>query len=157
MSVLSNVATRDRGLVQGGYGYVGVCLDSVAIVQAAVLGGGQTTIFPLLLTGQARSDLLNVARTMERRLRAGSPWRPALTAVVQAILNLDTDVDIPPKHASGACQRLLHTLPVESVFRQTHVARRQVEALMAMMQERYSEHLSGQNFPRTNAGTAAPT
>lgn len=51
-SVINVTADRLR-LPSGGYGFLGVCNDSVAMVQAAL--GEPVTQFPCLLAGQAKT------------------------------------------------------------------------------------------------------
>ncbi|GBG31254.1 Hypothetical Protein FCC1311_074752 [Hondaea fermentalgiana] len=139
VSILSNVASRDTGLAQGGYGYVGVCLDSVAIAQAAVLG--ETTIFPLLLSGQARNDLLSVAHRMLENLENEKDKSPeqvdAVRKVISSILTLETDIDIPPKFAHAACTRLIQTLPAHSCFELVHRATAQARKLQQFLDISY--------------------
>lgn len=143
VSVLSNVASRDTGLAQGGYGYVGVCLDSVAIAQAAVLG--ETTIFPLLLSGQARTDLLSVAHRMITNMRerdgADETMVKSTERVIGSILNLETDIDIPPRFVHAACQRLIQTLPDHSCFKLVYKATDEARKLQEFMQTSYHKKL----------------
>jgi len=145
LSVLSNTAARDKGLVEGGYGYNGVCLDSVAIVQAAVFG--QTSIFPLLFSGQARMDLLNLARKLDNKMSPHSMYKGTLKRVVSATVNLDTDIDITPRQSIKACKRLEQTLPAHSVFKLAHKARMQANHLMRFMEREYNlkEEVDDQN------------
>lgn len=57
---VTNVAADRLRLPNGGYGYLGVCNDSVAAVQAAL--GAPVTMFPCILAGRAKATM---ARTYQ--------------------------------------------------------------------------------------------
>jgi len=127
MSLLANVASVESGLAIGGYGFLGVCLDSVALLQYAVKGS--SSLFPLLQAGQGRMILLQLALRINKTLGmeiGGSP----LDALTHALLELETDIDIPPKRVKPSCERMLATLPVKSVFKLVLVGRNQASDLI---------------------------
>lgn len=51
----SNRMADERHLPSGGYGYLGVCLDSVATIQAGL--GQAVTMFPCNISGQAKTRM----------------------------------------------------------------------------------------------------
>jgi hypothetical protein len=61
----TNIAADRLRLPNGGYGYLGVCNDSVAAVQAAL--GEEVTMYPCILAGRAKATM---SRTYEVRAAA---------------------------------------------------------------------------------------
>jgi hypothetical protein len=143
MSVLSNVAAQQTSLAMGGYGFLGVCLDSVAVLQLAI--GAKCTIFPLLLSGQARAIMLSVAQRMRaalaRRRQPGlarpSPEEDTVRNVQLALVQLHSDIDVPPKYVSDTCDRLVASLPPRSLFAIVAKARAQAAELASYMRAEY--------------------
>jgi len=135
MSIMTSVASRREGLVGGGYGYTGVCLDSVAVVQAAVFG--DTSIFPMLLSGQARTDILKIAIQAKNELAKSREAVGALEKIINSIVHLDTDIDITPKHTKDACRRILATLPDDSMYELIGKGRKQCMEVMGHIDTHY--------------------
>lgn len=55
-SLLSLTWNPRRRLPNGGYGYLGICMDSAAAIQQALTG--QVTLFPLVLCGKVKSRVM---------------------------------------------------------------------------------------------------
>ncbi|KAI8472352.1 MAG: hypothetical protein J3K34DRAFT_392383 [Monoraphidium minutum] len=68
--VLNVAGQRDR-LLFGGYGYLGVCIDSAAAVQQALTG--RCSLFPLVLGGEAKMGLMAAYHTAAGGVAAGAP------------------------------------------------------------------------------------
>lgn len=95
-----NTTARERRLFGGGYGILGVCQDSVALVEAVLTG--DTNLFPLLMDHEL------VASALEQRSDAASPReRERLEALRTALAALPVD------NAVGAttAKRVLASIP----------------------------------------------
>jgi len=138
LSVIQNTAAKVGELGMGGYGYLGVCLDSVAICQYAVMK--KTTIFPLLLCGQPRMLIINVARKIRAGMQSqnqNTSFEAVVTNIIRAIVNLSTDVDIPPKNICDALDRIEKSMPSKSIFSLVKISRKQASELREHLQNEY--------------------
>jgi hypothetical protein len=61
-SAALNVAASEEQLLMGGYGALGVCIDSVAAIQQSI--SGKCTLYPLILGGDAKMGLLSCYKTI---------------------------------------------------------------------------------------------
>jgi len=126
-SVIVNKCAAESQLMLGGYGYTGLCLDSVGIVEMAV--DSSCSVFPLLMCGQARVALQHsIAHDLEDYSDYSIEMRKAL---LDAVANLPSDVVIGPKELPDACRRLISSNPGQgkSVFRQLNKCYRQIREL----------------------------
>lgn len=103
----------------------GVCLDSAAAVQQALLG--RTTIFPLLLGGEAKFALMSVYAAAEQ---AGWAYAEEAAALRAALAALPCDALQEPATAADAARRALATLPERSTFTAVAACRRTLEAAL---------------------------
>jgi hypothetical protein len=105
----------------GGYGGLGVCADSVAAVEYALRG--RTTIFPLLMRGDAKTGLLYVIhehirtrlstyieakeiRENEHRLRLVEEFLDWINIFARALIRLPNDIQVEPHEISDSLDRI---------------------------------------------------
>lgn len=82
-----------------GYGMLGVCLDSVALIQQAM--AGRCTIFPLLLGGEAKFSLLALYR---QAAAEGWSYAPEARQLAAALAALPCDALQEPATAADAAR-----------------------------------------------------
>lgn len=130
-----------------GYGHIGVCVDSVAAIQQAMLGS--CTLFPLLLGGEAKSGLMSLYRDAqqpqqqhgEQQLdggeqqqggKAAARWEYSdeAAALQAALAALPFDAIQEPTTAVNACRRALACLPERSPFAAVAMCRRSLQAAL---------------------------
>jgi len=148
---LNITATRSR-LPNGGYGYLGICMDSTASIQMALTG--KTTLFPLILGGQVKTCVMLLYKELEAELAAGG--HPELASAAAAlrlgISNLPTDIVHQPKDTADICGRLLAILPEKSPFALIARSRSKVRKLKAQMEAlKADESSNGLLFQRTRS------
>ena len=127
LSAINNELVSELGLAAAGYGYTGVCNDSVALVEAATFGLENLSVFPLLLAGQGRTDMI---RLVKKRIPSSKArQRHALQRILAAIENLPCDIDTTPKEVKDTCRRICAMLPEEEdcPFELISVVRRQTQ------------------------------
>lgn len=115
-----------RSNILAGYGHLGVCLDSVAVLQQAMLG--RTTIFPLLLGGEAKMALISLYHEAQQE---GWSYTSECSALRQALAALPCDALQEPASAAAAARRALGCLPKQSVFTAVAECRRSLDAALA--------------------------
>jgi hypothetical protein len=113
-----------------GYGYVGVCVDSVAAIQQAMCGS--CSLFPLVLGGEAKLTLMSLYKSLREQ-----GWEyGAEAAVLQAALAaLPCDAIQSPQSAAGAARRALACLPPTSVFQGVAECRSMLHAALEKAEE----------------------
>lgn len=126
---LNSAGQRD-GLLLGGYGLLGVCLDSVAAVQQAA--AGVCTLYPLLLGGAAKAGLVALYR---QAAAAGWVYAQEAEALAAALTALPCDALPEPAAAACAARRALACLPAKSLFVRVGACRKGLEAALAAAQE----------------------
>lgn len=131
---IGNTAAQRHRLLFGGYGYSGVCLDSVALIQQALLG--RCTLYPLLLGGEAKFSLMQLY-CQAQAVQGGSTWQYAAEAAElgAALAALPCDAIQEPRTAADAVRRALACLPQRSVFAAVAVCRRGLEASLKAAQQ----------------------
>lgn len=127
LSAVNNELVSKLGLAAAGYGYTGVCNDSVAIVEGATFGLDKISVFPLLLAGQARTDIIQMIK--ERMLSSPPQQRYALERIQQAVTNMPCDIDTTPGEVKDTCRRICAMLPKEEncPFELPSIVRRQTQ------------------------------
>ena len=96
----------------GGYGTLGFCIDTTALVQQACWGHCQ--LFPLLLGGAWRERLSRCAHTLRTQLPASH--QAAVDRYLEALNQLPLDVSLHGRNAEQAWQRLRSSQPSSSPF-----------------------------------------
>jgi hypothetical protein len=114
MALIHNLEGSERRLLHGGYGSLGFCIDSSALLQQAV--EGQCQLFPVLLGGIWRERLALRCGAVARELPLSTEHRQALERYRQALEALPLDGSIQGCQAPAARQRLLSCQPVSSPF-----------------------------------------
>jgi len=114
--VLNSAATRQK-LPRGGYGLIGTCNDSLALVEMAMWG--QTNIYPLLSIGKYCTYLVREAKRCVSRFEEEK--RDAfmindMKSIHKALLSLPSDLVAVPKHSGDAVRRMLHCMPPSMPF-----------------------------------------
>lgn len=127
-----NCASTDGQLLLGGYGYLGVCIDSVAVIQQAL--ANECTMYPLLLGGTAKMMLLNAYESIQKKAsKAGSAWEFHKEAELlrTAMIRLPCDGIVEPSAALGTARRALACLPKKSVFKAVKKCKVELEEALA--------------------------
>mmetsp|Transcript_12960 Transcript_12960/g.39899 ORF Transcript_12960/g.39899 Transcript_12960/m.39899 type:complete len:601 (-) Transcript_12960:196-1998(-) len=112
MNVYNYIASK-WDLPVGGYGYTGVCLDGIGLLQQVVKG--EATIFPILVGGGVKTEL---AQTFELFAEQCIEKRDhdMFLKLLNALHALPCDVLIEPSVAEQACRRMISTLPSTTPF-----------------------------------------
>ena len=108
IAMVHNHEASERQLLHGGYGSLGFCIDSSALIQQVMEGRCQ--LFPVLMGGIWRERLL---RRVEQLGAAAAPW---LEPYRQALHDLPHDGSLHGSAAASAQQRLLACQPLSSPF-----------------------------------------
>ena len=108
IALVHNHEASERQLLHGGYGSLGFCIDSSALIQQVMEGRCQ--LFPVLIGGIWRERLL---RRIEQLGAAAAPW---LEPYCQALHDLPHDGSLHGGAAASAQQRLLACQPLSSPF-----------------------------------------
>ena len=126
-----NVAGAEGHLLFGGYGALGVCIDSVAAVQQVLTG--TCTLYPLILGGEAKIGLLTCYKWVQKKAAAGGTdgkWKYDEEArkLRDALNALPCDGIVEPGVAAATARRALACLPQRSVFAAVKRCRESLEA-----------------------------
>jgi hypothetical protein len=108
IALVHNLEASEQQLVKGGYGSLGFCIDSSALIQQVMEGRCQ--LFPVLLGGIWRERLRWRCGQLEPQ---AGPW---LQAYRQALLDLPHDGSLQGSAADQALQRLRQCQPISSPF-----------------------------------------
>jgi hypothetical protein len=142
-----NALGTEMELPFGGYGLLGVCNDSAALLDCAIRG--ETNMYPLVSTGRF---LLHIARRA-LRLREALLDIPGLEQevhdtkrLITAACNMDSDLHTSPSHLVGAAKRYLATNPKVAHFQ---ISQESAEILTnsSKMYEEYVESPDDAGFP----------
>ena len=128
MSIISAVtnaqADADR-IVLGGYGYFGVCCDSVALLQTTLGEKRGTTIYPLLLGGGAKTCLMNAYREFAR---THASYKKDAMRLRDSLQHLPCDIVVDDP---GSCaRRCLSSLPTKSIFTAVDAIRERLQQIL---------------------------
>lgn len=114
IALVHNLEASDRHLLIGGYGNLGFCIDSTALLQQALRGS--CDLYPLLLPGLWRERLDRRCAGLVATAALPEGLRAASVAYRQALVALPLDLS-PHGAASGdARRRLQASLPRRSPF-----------------------------------------
>lgn len=108
IALVHNLEASERQLLHGGYGSLGFCIDSSALIQQVMEGRCQ--FFPVLMGGIWRERLL---RRVNQLGSAAGAW---LEPYRQALQQLPHDGNLHGSAAASAQQRLLACQPLSSPF-----------------------------------------
>lgn len=106
MALVHNSVASELQLRWGGYGTVGYCIDTTALVQQALLD--QCNLFPLLLNGIWRERLLRNSQRL--------PSSSALQRYQKALMELPLDLSHHGSSSAEAWRRLQGCQPLSSPF-----------------------------------------
>ena len=117
ISLVHNKVATDMKLQMGGYGSLGFCIDSSALLQQA--STGKCDLYPVLLTHQWRYRLAACSSLLRRQLgaRLSEQHDNASTAYNSALEQLP--LDLSPRNgdeSEQARRRLRTSLPISSPF-----------------------------------------
>ena len=122
MALVHNNLASGLGLRYGGYGCLGFCIDTTALLQQAM--NGRTDLFPVLLSGIWRERLTRMARDLQERLALQpggcglqSGHERALTRYLEALETLPLDLSHHGASCADAWRRLTACQPSRSPFR----------------------------------------
>ncbi|CAM9864408.1 unnamed protein product [Chrysoparadoxa australica] len=91
ISVCANLTAHEGKFPMGGYGSVGICLDSTAVLMSAVMG--ECRVFPLLLGGAFKEHLIDKCREMmEVPLTNARYPRSDWTRLLRAYIEIPNDI-----------------------------------------------------------------
>jgi hypothetical protein len=115
MAAIHNREASRLHLWAGGYGTLGFCLDTAALLQHGMRG--RCDLFPLMLGGVWRERLLAGSRALELDVEnLGEEHRVALDRYRNALEGLPLDISHHGCSLPDAWRRLLATLPAASPF-----------------------------------------
>ena len=114
------VGCDSRGRVAaGGYGYLGVCHDSVAIVQAALQQ--EVTLFPCLLAGEAETIMSQMYKARRPRTSCMPPHCVATGALcIMHVVKLKPRHAVPASTAANTPESMRHPKRRETVPSASH-------------------------------------
>ena len=108
IALVHNLEASEQQLLHGGYGTLGFCIDSSALIQQVM--EGRCDLFPVLMGGIWRERLL---RRVNQVGAAADPW---CEIYGQALMDLPHDGSLHGCAAKAAQQRLLSCQPLNSPF-----------------------------------------
>jgi hypothetical protein len=108
IALVHNLEASERQLLHGGYGSLGFCIDSSALIQQVMEGRCQ--LFPVLMGGIWRERLMRRAHQVAA---VAGPW---LEPYRQALQELPHDGSLHGSTAASAQQRLVACQPLSSPF-----------------------------------------
>ena len=108
IALVHNLEARDRQLRIGGYGALGFCIDSSALLQQAL--EGRCDLFPVLISGIWRERLQRRSRAIDARTGCN------LEHYRQALEQLPHDGSSHGNAARAAQRRLIASQPISSPF-----------------------------------------
>ena len=114
MALVHNLEATDRHLFHGGYGPLGLCIDSAALLQQGL--EGRCEVFPVLLGGIWRERLHRRSQTVLARASLGEEHRAALVRYQEALAALPFDGFLQGAEADRALARLRTSQPSNSPF-----------------------------------------
>ena len=109
-----NLEASESHLRLGGYGSLGFCIDSTALLQQALCG--RCDLFPLVLPGLWRERLLRRCSALEGAGAMHASALPALEAYRRALVTLPLDFSHHGTSSADAWRRLQASLPLRSPF-----------------------------------------
>jgi len=129
-TVLNCVGTR-MNMPFGGYGLTGVCLDSCAVLEKALLG--TISSFPLLNINRFHMHAIREARSfLDALITSGDSRAADMKAVLASMESLPSDNAATPSNASDTARRIIATTPETMPFK---VMERSVDACKAIIAE----------------------
>ncbi|MFO0057486.1 MAG: hypothetical protein ACK55B_06655 [Cyanobacteriota bacterium] len=114
MALVHNLEASERHLLHGGYGPLGLCIDSAALLQQALEGRCQ--VFPVLLGGIWRERLLKRSQRVLATAPLGEGQRRTLEGYQRALGALPYDGFLQGAGAAQALERLRACQPSSSPF-----------------------------------------
>ncbi|MGA1304280.1 MAG: hypothetical protein ACO3ZD_09595 [Cyanobium sp.] len=114
MALVHNLEATDRHLFHGGYGPLGLCIDSAALLQQGL--EGRCEVFPVLLGGLWRERLQRRSRAVLASNPLGEEHRAALERYQEALAALPFDGFLQGAEADRALPRLRACQPGSSPF-----------------------------------------
>jgi hypothetical protein len=109
-NILNGLAS-ELELPFGGYGVTAVCNDSAAIIQQCIYG--KSYIFPLTSIGRYMQRTLRYSKSLDHKLQSLHDMEEELRdmdALMEAMMELPSDINSTPANAADAAHRALHTL-----------------------------------------------
>ncbi|MEB3296871.1 MAG: hypothetical protein VKL23_04985 [Cyanobacteriota bacterium] len=114
IALVHNLEASERALQRGGYGTLGFCIDSSALIQQAL--EGRCELFPVLLGGIWRERLEQRAGHLAAAGQLPAAHGQALERYRQALAQLPLDLALHGQAARDAHQRLRGCQPLHSPF-----------------------------------------
>jgi hypothetical protein len=126
IALVHNLEASDRQLLRGGYGTLGFCIDTSALIQQALEGRCQ--LFPVLLGGIWRARLHRRAERLAVEGSLPEAHRLALERYRIALAALPLDLSITEADGEAARQRLRASQPATSPFLLVQRLQQQLQA-----------------------------
>jgi hypothetical protein len=133
--LLLNIVGTELELPFGGYGLVGVCNDSAAIMEYIL--HGKTHIYPLTAVGKYSVQVMRKAKQLQSILKSIAGYSEEVQSIddiLWAMKTLPSDIHACPSCMVGAGTRMLHCLPAELPFKLMQSCKRVSEQLVAEAQ-----------------------
>lgn len=111
ISAVTNAVADIDNIVVGGYGFMGVCLDSVATLQHALTG--TCSIYPLFLGGAAKMYALDGYAIFGKD---NQEYAKESHALLHSLKQLPCDILVEPANVIDTAQRAIASLPQRSIF-----------------------------------------
>jgi hypothetical protein len=127
ISCVTNLVADSNHIVLGGYGYMGVCLDSIAVLQQALTGS--CTMYPLFLGGAAKMNLLDGYRMFQDYT---CEYDKETKLLMRSLISLPCDLLVEPRDAAKTARRALAALPEKSIFKSLADCKRDLHAVIEL-------------------------
>jgi len=114
IALVHNLEASASHLRLGGYGSLGFCIDSTALLQQALCG--RCNLFPLVLSGLWRERLLRRCSTLVEDGVVRTAALPVVASYQRALGDLPLDFSHHGSTVSDAWRRLQASLPLRSPF-----------------------------------------
>jgi len=140
VGVVFNSIGTDMDLPFGGYGVLGVCNDSAALIDFALRG--ETNAYPLVSTGRYLGHIVHSMVNLKKKLQDNPHVEEHLVKDLECLIgaasNIDSDIHSSPIAVSSAARRYLATYP-KAVFRLSGESR-DILKEMAAIHEEHAEY-----------------
>ena len=130
-AVVLNAVGTDLELPFGGYGLTGVCNDTSALLYWALRK--ETSVYPLTSTGRFLMHQARRIRTLRNNLEALPNFKTEiddLNCLVNATVNIPSDLHASPSQCADSSRRLLHCLPPDLPFQLMVDSKRIMEKIL---------------------------
>lgn len=136
-----NAIGTEMELPFGGYGVLGVCNDSAALLDYAIRG--ETNMYPLVSTGRFLLHIAQRALSLHKALLDLPGFEQEVhdtKRLITAACNIDSDIHTSPSHLVGATKRYLANSPKIAYFQLSLES----SEILTNMSKLYEEFVEGE-------------